>query len=382
MNRTTINPQDRRASLETKLSKKLPHIGGAVIDLNLAQNRNCEQMIGIAQVPMGIAGPLLLNSDQFGQKELDIPLATTEGALLASINRGLKATRLSGGITSFHENVGASRGPHLKLTNIAQGRQIIAFIDTHWEELKTLAHETESHLALQNWQYQLAGKHLYLRFSFDTAEAMGMNMVTMATQAMLDFISKKFEVTTILSGNACVDKKPAWSTFLSGRGKKVWAETIIAKEIVETVLKTSPQNIVETVQSKQLLGSALHGSLGYNGHFANIVAATYLATGQDLAHIVEGSLGVTSAELDGDKLYFSVYLPSLMVGTVGGGTHLPTQQEALTILGIDKPFTGSASYLAEIIGAVVLAGELSLTAALASNQLACAHQSLGRGKHD
>jgi hydroxymethylglutaryl-CoA reductase (NADPH) len=238
--------------------------------------------------------------------------------------------------------------------------------------------QTEPHARLSNWRWQLFGRSLFLRFSFDTQEAMGMNMATMATKRLLDFISKEFKTPYILSGNFCTDKKTAFSTFLLGRGKRVWAEALISRETVSSVLKTTPEQIVEVVREKQHLGSIAAGSLGYNAHFANIVAAIYLATGQDLAHVVEGSLGITTAELDGKDLYFSVYLPAVLVGTVGGGTKLPTQHEALTLLGLGEHFKGSSSKLAEIVTSAVLAGELSLTAALASNDLAKAHQKLGR----
>ena len=208
-----------------------------------------------------------------------------------------------------------------------------------------------------------------------------MNMATIATKKAVQLIEKKMKAKCFsLSGNVCVDKKPSWLNFISGRGKKVWAEARIKKKTVKEVLKTTPQEIVAVVNKKCLLGSIMAGSLGFNAHFANVISALFLATGQDMAHVVDGSLGVTTAEKRGGDLYFSVYIPSLMVGTVGGGTHLAAQEEALSLLGLGKGEVGESIKFARIIAGAVLAGELSLIAALAADHLAEAHQKLGRGK--
>lgn len=331
---------------------------------------NIENMIGWTKVPLGEAGPLLIN-----QKEYYLPLATTEGALVASINRGCKATRLAGGIKVLVEEVGTTRGPVFRTSGIIESLKLKNWLDDHFNELKKEAGKTSSHLILKKLGTRFCGKDVFVRFYFDTGEAMGMNMVTIATQKIVELIEKKLEIKCLaLSGNFCIDKKPAWLNFISGRGQRVWAESVIARKIVKDVLKTTPEKIIEVVRSKQWLGSMMAGSLGFNGHFANILAAIFLATGQDLAHVAEGSLGITTAEPEGKSLYFSVYLPDLMVGTVGGGTRLETQSQALKKLGVNKKI------LAEVIGGAVLAGELSLTAALASQDLAKAHKSLGRAK--
>lgn len=178
-----------------------------------------------------------------------------------------------------------------------------------------------------------------------------------------------------MAGNYDIDKKPAWLNFINGRGKKVWAEAVIPHAVIKDVLKTTPEKIHEVVIKKCLLGSIISGSMGFNAHYANIIAAIFASCGQDLAHVVEGSLGITTTELIGDNLYMSCYLPDLMVGTVGGGTGLPTQKEALAILG-----NPTAMQFAEIVGGTVLAGELSLLGALSSGQLAEAHSKLGRGR--
>ncbi len=204
---------------------------------------------------------------------------------------------------------------------------------------------------------------------------MGMNMATFATQAAVNLIEKESGATCVsIAGNFDIDKKPAWLNFISGRGKRAWAEVILPSRIVKEVLKVTPEKIADLVYRKCLLGSVMSGSLGFNGHFANIAAAIFAATGQDLAHVVEASLGVTTAEvLNSGDLYFSIYLPSLIVGTVGGGTNLPTQKEALEIMKASNVLEYS-----RVLAAAVLAGELSLLASLAEGSLTAAHQKLGR----
>jgi len=225
---------------------------------------------------------------------------------------------------------------------------------------------------------------VYVRFEFDTKDAMGMNMVTIASDAMSKLIEAKTKAKCLsVSGNMCIDKKPSALSMIEGRGKSVVAEAVIKKDIVKSVLKTTPEDIVELNYRKNLMGSALAGSLGHNAQFANMVAAMYIATGQDPAHVVEGSLGITMAEQDANGLYISVYMPAVNVGTVGGGTGLATQKEALSILGCAGSTATpgeTAKKFAEIVAATVLSGELSVLAAQASGQMTRAHVKLGRGK--
>ena len=348
---------------------------------------NCENFIGATQVPLGLAGPLkiyLQNTEGNAQKkEIMIPLSTTEGALVASVNRGLKATYISKGIKTYVENVGVTRGPLFRVKNIKEAQKITLYIEKNINKLKNIAKNYSSHINLLKVNTQFVGKNLWLRLYFDTSEAMGMNMVTYVSEVIALKVQKDLKVKcTSLSGNFCSDKKPSWSNFILGRGKKVWAETVIKKNIVERVLKTQPKKIVEIVKNKSQLGSIITGSLGFNAHFANIIAALYLSLGQDLGHIAEGSMGITDAEVeDNGDLYFSVFMPDIMVGTVGGGTKLPTQKEALNILGVGNK-KGDSLILSQIIAATVLAGELSLSAALASGDLAKSHKRLTSQKND
>ena len=207
---------------------------------------------------------------------------------------------------------------------------------------------------------------------------MGMNMVTIATETALDLLVRETKAHVIaLSGNVCVDKKPSALNLIEGRGKSLVAEIVIPDEIVENKLKTDVESIVQVNMAKNFIGSAIAGSMGYNAHYANMVGAIFLATGQDEAHIVEGSLGITIAEKQGKDLYFSVNLPDLPLATIGGGTRLETAKESLEIMAVFGG--GNVSKFAEIVGGTVLAGELSLMGAIAAGHLARAHKVLGRG---
>ena len=357
----------------------LKHITNYDPEMEKARGFNIEKMIGCVQVPLGLAGPLRLRSGQ-AVKDYQVPMATTEGALVASVNRGCKVIRESGGCEVVVKNIGATRGPVFKVRGIKQGDELIGWVKKNVRQIKKVAKASDKHLKLLKIKSQMIGRYVWLRMEYDTGEAMGMNMVTIATERVVELIKKELKIRCVsLSGNYCVDKKPSWLNMIEGRGKQVWAEVKVSEKIVGEVLKTSSEKIVEVVKAKQWLGSMVSGSMGFNAHYANVVAGVFLATGQDAAQVVEGSMGITTAEVDKNDLYFSVYLPSVMVGTVGGGTRLATQKEALGILGLSNK-KGDAIKLAEVVGGAVLAGELSLTAALASGDLARAHMKLGRGK--
>ena len=383
---------DRRVALEKELQVELKHIGSFTLDEAAAGTRNCENMIGAAQVPIGVAGPLRIK-----QQNYYIPLATTEGALVASVNRGCKAIGESGGASVDSYRVGATRGPVFKVANLAQNDALNGFLESHFEELQKLAKKTSHHLTLTKYFSRGLGRHRFVRFVFDTQDAMGMNMATIATSKMIQIIETKTGARCVsVAGNYDVDKKPSWLNVIEGRGIKAWAEVTLPAEVLQNTLKTSAPKMYETWLAKCMIGSAMSGSMGFNAHFANVIAAIFLATGQDLGHVGEGSCGITTAEIiqytpgvnlahtggvQKESLYISVYLPDLMVGTVGGGTELATQKEALSILGIDGGNNGkNAQKFAEIIAGAVLAGEISLLASEAEGSLAQAHERLARGK--
>ncbi len=372
---------DRKKIIERIRGISISAIGVYAQGLEKAADKNCENMIGAVQIPIGIAGPLKIDGDDF-KNEYYIPLATTEGALVASVNRGCKAITLSAGAKVIVENIGITRGPVFETSGLIESFLLKKWLNEHFTDLKNIAKNLSAHLTLLNLDTSIVGRNVFIRLYFDTKDAMGMNMVTFATEKLAEFIEEKTQSRCIsLAGNFDIDKKPAWLNFIKGRGKKVWAEVVIKRKIIEEVLKTTPEKIHEVTVKKCMLGSALSGSLGFNAHFANVIAGIFLATGQDGAHITEGSLGITSTDIIGGDLYITVYLPDLVIGTVGGGTGLPSQKEALDILGISGGNDGKNSMrFAAIIGATVLAGELSLLSSLSEGSLAYAHRKLARGE--
>lgn len=360
--------KERRGALEKTLGISLSNIGHYSLDEKFASFKNCENMIGVAQIPLGVAGPIKIRK----MEEYFLPLATTEGALVASVNRGCKAINESGGAEVFVEKVGITRGPVFKTNSLAKSFKLAEWLNKHFNDLNNLCKTTSSHIKLLKIKSQVIGKDVFIRFYFDTQEAMGMNMATIATDLMIPFIEEKTGSHCIsLTGNFCVDKKANWLNFILGRGRRIWAEVQIPEKTVKEVLKTTPKKIYDIWLTKCMLGSAISGSLGFNAHFGNIIAAIFAATGQDLAHVTEGSLGITTAELVDKDLYISIYLPDLIIGTVGGGTGLQTQKEAMLIIfGKEEAKT---DIFAQVIGGAVLAGELSLLASLAEGSLAKAH---------
>ena len=362
---------ERRIALEKGLRVDLQNIGSYTLSEQVASSRNCENMIGAAQIPLGVAGPL-----RVGEKDYYVPLATTEGALVASVNRGCKAISESGGAIVDSYRVGATRGPVFKVNSWQENTKLYDFIMGNKEKFNELARLTSGHIKLIDVDARCIGHHQFVRFSYDTQDAMGLNMVTIATQKIVDFIGKETGTRCLsLAGNFDIDKKPAWSNFIRGRGFEAWAEVTVPHKIISNVLKTNARNVYETWLAKCMIGSAVSGSMGFNAHYANVIAALFIATGQDPAHVVEGSLGITTAEVvNGKDLYVSVYLPDLMVGTVGGGTGLATQKEALTLLGVSN-----SQKFAEVAAGAVLAGEISLLSSLSAGTLAQSHQKLARG---
>jgi hydroxymethylglutaryl-CoA reductase (NADPH) len=253
-------------------------------------------------------------------------------------------------------------------------------------EIKQIAQSTSHHLKLLSYDTKSIGLYRFIRFVYDTRDAMGLNMVTIATDAVVRFIEEKTGARCVsLSGNFCVDKKASHLNFQNNRGFEVWADARLSSSIIQSVLNTTPTKFVETWLAKCMVGSAMSGSMGFNAQFANVLSAMFIATGQDPAHVAECAIGMTTAEITSDNnLYVSIYMPDLMLGTVGGGTGLATQKEALSILGVAGPSADgdgkNAEKLASIVGAAVLAGEISLLASLSEGTLANAHKTLARGQ--
>ncbi|WP_292472528.1 hydroxymethylglutaryl-CoA reductase (NADPH) [Methanosphaera sp.] len=368
----------RRKFIENKTNTTLEHIGKYSIDMTETAKKNIENQIGTIQVPVGVVGPVKINTENDEVIETYAPMATTEGALLASVNRGCSVIRRSNGCSVAILKNQMTRAPVIKTKNVHEANKIKTWIEEHFNEIKEVAESTTNHGKLIKIDpIVIVGRFVYPRFVYETGDSMGMNMVTIATQEAMNFIENENDIHMIaLSSNFCVDKKPSALNMIEGRGKSIVAEVTVPKEVVEKTLKTTPEAVVEVNYAKNLIGSAIAGSYGYNAHFANMVAAIFLACGQDPAHVVEGSIGITSAEnVDGD-LYFSVTIPDLPVATVGGGTRLETATESLNIMNVKG--SGNVNKFASIVASLVLAGELSLAGALAAGHLARAHKELGR----
>jgi hydroxymethylglutaryl-CoA reductase (NADPH) len=374
----------RRLALEESTGVSLEHIARFSLDADRAATRHCENLIGAAQIPMGIVGPVRIRGEHIDD-EVAVPLATTEGALLASVNRGCAAIRRAGGAVVHVEDVGMTRAPVFRTTGIEQTNAFLSWVAGHQDDIRRVTEATSRFLRLVEVKPRSLGTTVFLRFRFETGDAMGMNMVTIACdRAVNDLITPATGVPCIaLSGNVCVDKKASAINFQEGRGKRIWAEVELVGEPLERTLKSSARGLIEANFRKNMLGSIAAGAMGWNSQMANVLAALFIATGQDLAHVVEGAMGITTIEPKGENgVLFSVYLPDCPLGAIGGGTGLATQREALALLGVvpDETRPGRAALrLAEIVGAVVLAGEISLMSAFTSSDLARAHERLGRG---
>ena len=377
----------RRKGLEKRSNVSLENMGHYSFDAEKASTQNCENMIGVAQMPIGVIGPLTINGEHVDvDEEIFVPMATTEGALIASTNRGCRALREAGGAVVRVDNVGMTRAPVFRTQGIVQTRELIEWLERNEDEVRRRCESESRFLKLIDIRPQAMGTTVFLRFRFDCGDAMGMNMATIACDRVIqNFIEPETGVECVsLSGNFCVDKKPSQINFQEGRGKRIFAEVNLDKHVLERVLKTNARALVEVQYRKNLLGSIAAGSMGFNAHYANILAAFFIATGQDPAQVGESAIGITSIEPRGpESVVASVYLPDVPLAAIGGGTSLETQREALSLLGVqaDANRPGHAVMrLAEILGSAVLAGELSLLSALTSRDLARAHENLGRSR--
>ncbi|SCV01111.1 LAMI_0G09384g1_1 [Lachancea mirantina] len=346
----------------------------------------CENVIGYMPLPVGVIGPLVIDGVPY-----HIPMATTEGCLVASAMRGCKAINSGGGVTTVLTKDGMTRGPCVRFPSLARAGACKIWLDSEegQTKIKKAFNSTSRFARLQHIQTALAGNLLFIRFRTTTGDAMGMNMISKGVEFSLKQMTEELgwpdmEVVSV-SGNYCTDKKPAAINWIEGRGKSVVAEAIIPGEVVRKVLKSDVNALIELNVTKNLIGSAMAGSIGgYNAHAANLVTAVYLALGQDPAQNVESSNCITlMSEVDGN-LRISVSMPSIEVGTIGGGTILEPQSAMLDLLGVRGPHPitpgTNARQLAKIVASAVLAGELSLASALAAGHLVQSHMIHNRGK--
>ncbi|KAK5987066.1 3-hydroxy-3-methylglutaryl-coenzyme A reductase [Cladobotryum mycophilum] len=344
----------------------------------------CENVIGYMPIPVGVAGPLVIDGQSFF-----IPMATTEGVLVASTSRGCKAINAGGGAITVLTADGMTRGPCVSFETLERAGAAKLWLDSEAGQavMKKAFNSTSRFARLQTMKTAMAGTNLYIRFKTTTGDAMGMNMISKGCEHALHIMSTEggFEDMNIisLSGNYCMDKKPAAINWIEGRGKSIVAEAIIPGDVVKSVLKSDVDSLVELNMAKNMIGSAMSGSIGgFNAHAANIVAAIFLATGQDPAQVVESANCITIMKNLHGSLQISVSMPSLEVGTLGGGTILDPQNSMLDMLGVKGSHPtnpgDNARRLARIIGASVLAGELSLCSALAAGHLVKAHMAHNR----
>ncbi len=340
--------------------------------------RNIENFIGTVKLPVGVAGPLRVNG-MHAQADFYVPLATTEAALVASYNRGAIVIGEAGGCTALVLAEGVSRAPAFAFADLADAGEFVAWTLSQLEEFRREAEATTAHGKLADMRITVEGNHVYLNFEFLTGDAAGQNMVTIATQAICDLIAKNSPVHPeyfFVEGNFSGDKKASAQSFQSVRGRKVSAEVKVPAEVIAKRLSTTPRQM-ENYWRMSALGGVLSGTIGVQGHYANGLSALYIATGQDAACVAESSVGVTRFEVTSDgALYAAVTLPNLIVGTVGGGTGLPSQRACLDILGLAGP--GHANAFAEVAAGLVLAGELSIIGAMSAGQFTRAHEKLAR----
>lgn len=364
------------------LSEKLPYRD---YDYDRVFGACCENVIGYLPLPVGIAGPIIIDGKPF-----HIPVATTEGCLVASAMRGCKAINAGGGVETVLTADGMTRGPCVEFPTLTRAGKAKVWLDSEegQKKMKTAFNSTSRFARLQHIKTAIAGNSLYIRFKTTTGDAMGMNMISKGVEYSLkcmqeDFGFEDMDVVSV-SGNYCIDKKAAAINWIEGRGKSIVASAIIPAEIVQKVLKSDVDALVELNISKNLVGSALAGAIGgFNAHAANLVTAVFLATGQDPAQNVESSncLTLMKKTSNGD-LNISVSMPSIEVGTIGGGTVLDPQGAMLELLGIRGPHPtepgANARQLAKVVASAVLAAELSLCSALAAGHLVQSHMQHNR----
>ncbi|MEM0201553.1 MAG: hypothetical protein QXR73_00030 [Candidatus Micrarchaeaceae archaeon] len=377
----------RKKYVESKYSVRLDHVGNnAGMDINDAAKRNIENMLGSVHVPVGYV-ELSVNGSY-----TPIFMATTEGKLVAGINRGAAAIAMSGGANAAVLRNGMTRSIIVETEGVKDSMKAREYIDSQDGRafIESEYSKSSKRGAIIDIKTYITGRLLFIRYEVDTAAAMGMNIVTIASTSITKAIIEKLKALGVNamivseSGNLCSDKKPSMINMINGRGISVVAEAVVKKDVLERYFKVDAALISKVNYEKNYIGGSLAGALGHNAQIANILASTFLAYGQDVAQIVDGvnALDDTKAMENGD-LYISVYIPSLEVGTIGGGTHMEAQRELLEaskVYGDGDDAGLTKNKLACIIAAAALAGELNLLAAEAGNELAAAHATLKRGK--
>lgn len=370
--------QTRQHFVEQTTGVKLQHVPKFSFDAQTTQG-NCEHLIGIAQIPLGIAGPLTIQGEH-AQGDFLIPMATTEGTLVASYNRGMKVLNLSGGVKCTVIGDAMQRAPAFVFEDARAGRDFVRWIDENLPKIREEAEATSRVAKLQYIDPYQANKFVYLRFNYSTGDAAGQNMVGRATFAACSWILDHYKNIKhfYLESNFATDKKASQINIMRTRGKRVTAECVIKREVLIENMRVEPEALAYHYGVAGV-GGFLSGVNNNGLHSANGITAMFIATGQDVANVSESSAGVLYTECTPERdLYLSITIPSLIVATHGGGTGLATQRECLEMLGCTG--RGTVYKFAEIVAGVVLAGEISLASAISSSDWVSSHEQYGRNR--
>jgi hydroxymethylglutaryl-CoA reductase (NADPH) len=368
----------RREFLRERTGANLEHVGSFSFDPGVLPG-NIENFAGVAQVPIGVAGPLRITGEH-AQGDFYVPLATTEGTLVASYNRGMRVLNECGGVRATVVDDQMQRAPVFVFEDAVAAREFGEWVVEHEDEIRAAAEATTGSGKLTYiGQYQV-GPLRYLRVNYTTGDAAGQNMTAKATAAACEWIDNNYpgDVNYALTGAMDTDKKHSHVNMLLTRGKRVVAEGVIKNDILQRLTGVDTQTVYDYRQV-HMVGGFLAGTASNSAHAANGITAIFIATGQDIANVAESHAAITYGRLlDNGDYYWSITLPSLIVGTWGGGTALPTQRECLELLGCSGK--GKARKLAEICAATVLAGEISLTSAVLAGHWVSSHERLGRNR--
>ena len=368
----------RRAFAEEQTGARLEHVGAHSFDPALLPG-NVEHFTGVAQVPIGLAGPLLVNGEH-AQGEFYVPLATTEGTLVASYNRGMKLLRECGGVTTTVIDDAMQRAPVFVFPSAREARAFGDWVEEHVDEIREHAESTTRSGKLQRIEQYAAGRMRYLRFAYTTGDAAGQNMSGKATSVACDWIRGTYPGIDafFLESNFATDKKHSMVNVMRTRGKRVVAEAVIPDDVLRRVMHVDTKTIYQA-RMLATTGGLMSGANNNGSHSANGLTAMFIATGQDVANMAESSAAVVYTELrDNGDYYYSITIPSLIIATYGGGTGLATQRECLELLGCYG--RGGVRKLAEVMAATVLCGELSLGSAVAAEEWVDAHDRYGRNR--
>jgi len=368
----------RQKFVEGFTGEKLEHIPQYSFDAHTLQG-NIENFVGVAQIPLGFAGPITIHGEH-AKGDFIVPMATTEGTLVASYNRGMKIVNLSGGVKVSVVGDSMQRAPVFVFDSAREAREFVNWVQENFDRIREQAEATSSVAKLQYIDPYLASKFAYLRFNYSTGDAAGQNMVGRATFAASSWIIDNYPGIEhfFLESNLATDKKASQVNIMHTRGKRVTAEAIIKRDVLIQHMRVEPENLFHHSGIANV-GAILSGANNNGAHSANGITAIFIATGQDVANVSESSAGIVYAEMTPDKdLYFSITIPSLIVATYGGGTGLATQAESLRVMGcVGK---GKVNKFAEIVTGTVLAGEISLAAAISSSDWVSSHEKYGRNR--